>query len=174
MTAIPNRLFVLLAEDDENDAILIRRAFKRLHPFAALTVIPDGEQAIAYLRGAGNFSNRVKWPVPDVLLLDQWMPRLTGLEVLSWLRAEPRFSSLPVAIFSGGLSPALADTAARLRAACCDKGVDVRQTPKSIDQAIRSALRLARECVLTADRGLATPALLTAPVADAECIRVWT
>jgi CheY-like chemotaxis protein len=172
MTANSNRLIVLLAEDDENDAILIRRAFRRLHSAAELTLIRDGEQVLAYLRGAGNFSDRVKWPVPDLLLLDHWMPRLSGLDVLCWIRAQPRYTSLPVVILSGGFPPALARSAARLKAVCCTKGIDVTQTLRSIEQALPSALRLAQEGWSMPASGFQLPDSFCGVLA--ERIRVWT
>ncbi len=64
MTAIWHRLTILLAENDENDLALIRRAFDRLRSLVRLIVVPDGELAIAYLQGEGKFANRDKCRFP--------------------------------------------------------------------------------------------------------------
>src|SRR5436190_21602940 len=105
MTDLPERLIVLLAEDDENDIFLAQRAFKRLGKGVRLLLVPDGDEVISYLRGDGKYAQRQSWPIPDVLFLDQSMPRISGTDVLCWIRNEPRFKALPVVIMSGGLSP---------------------------------------------------------------------
>jgi len=53
---------ILLAEDDENDIVLIRRAFDRAGIENPLFVVRDGEQAINYLCGIGKYSNRAEYP----------------------------------------------------------------------------------------------------------------
>lgn len=172
MTAIWHRLTILLAENDENDLALIRRAFDRLRSLVRLIVVPDGELAIAYLQGEGKFANRDKWPLPDVLLLDQWMPGTSGLDVLCWLRAEPRLASLPVAVISGGLSESQAKMAGQLKAACCAKGAGTRETIEAIDAAMQSASGLARESWFASRTAYASPCSLRA--SEPEAIRVWT
>ena len=62
-------------------------------------VAHDGDQAIAYLEGRGEFATREKFPYPDVLFLDLKMPRVTGFEVLSWLRDKQQKPFITV--FSG-------------------------------------------------------------------------
>ena len=62
-------------------------------------VAQDGDQAIAYLSGRGQFANREKFPYPDVLFLDLKMPRVTGFEVLSWLQDKEQKPF--ITIFSG-------------------------------------------------------------------------
>ena len=85
---------ILLAEDREDDILLIRRAFKMAFLDNPLQVVRDGEECIAYLSGTGKFSNRAEYPLPDLLLLDLKMPRMDGFEVLSWVRQHPTLSSL--------------------------------------------------------------------------------
>lgn len=77
---------ILLAEDDENDVLLMQRAFSRLGIANPLDVVTDGEEAISYLKGEGSFLDRAKFPLPCLLLLDLKMPKKNGFEVLSWLR----------------------------------------------------------------------------------------
>lgn len=82
---------VLYAEDDENDAFLIRHCWKRLQMPQQLEIVPDGERAIDYL---------TRHPKPALVLLDLNMPRVGGMEVLRWVRGEPHLAKLPVAILS--------------------------------------------------------------------------
>ncbi|HEY6226981.1 MAG TPA: response regulator [Verrucomicrobiae bacterium] len=77
---------ILLIDDDPDDRFLVRRAFERLNIENPLIEVHDGEEAIAYLSGEGQFSDRRKYPFPGILLLDLQMPRIDGLELLNWIR----------------------------------------------------------------------------------------
>jgi CheY-like chemotaxis protein len=138
------RLDVLLADDDDNDVILIRRALKSLGWLGRLTPVQDGDQVLDYLQGEGIYSNRREWPLPSVLLLDYWMPRISGIDVLFWIRTEPKFVKLPVVLLSGGLPPVQATLLSRLQAAYCTKSSDLKETARSIQHAVTRALALAR------------------------------
>lgn len=87
---------VLYAEDEENDVFLMQRAFQKAGVMNPLHVVIDGAQAIRYLQGAGEFSNRALHPFPCLLLLDLNLPRQSGLEVLKWVRDRSAFATLPV------------------------------------------------------------------------------
>lgn len=91
---------VLYAEDDENDAFFMRRAFGKLRHPPALRIVPDGRKAVDYLSGVGNFADRAAHPLPQLLLLDIKMPYLTGREVLTWVRQQPAFAQLPVVMLT--------------------------------------------------------------------------
>ena len=93
-------LGILLAEDDENDVLLLKRAFEKAEIQNPLFVSRDGQEAIDYLAGAGNFSNRTEYPFPALVLLDLKMPKRSGFEVLEWLRSQPVLHCLPVVVFS--------------------------------------------------------------------------
>src|SRR4051812_31893355 len=96
--------YILQVEDDENDIFLLERAFKQAGITTSLRVAKDGEQAINYLLGAGEFADRERYPLPRLMILDLKMPRRDGLEVLNWLRRESESElnvrSLPVIVFS--------------------------------------------------------------------------
>ena len=87
-------LTVLLVEDDANDALLLQRAFHRAKLTSLLRVVTDAEQAMAYLENDGN-------PTPSLLLLDLNLPRVSGLELLEWLRKkEDPLKDLPVIVLT--------------------------------------------------------------------------
>jgi CheY-like chemotaxis protein len=91
---------VLLADDSEDDGLLLEMAFGQLDRLRLLPRMEDGEQTIDYLSGSGKYSDRRKYPFPDLLLLDLNMPRVDGFQVLEWLRAH-HFPKLVVAVLSG-------------------------------------------------------------------------
>ena len=91
---------ILLAEDDEDHALLMRRAFQKARILNPLYVVRDGEEAIAYLAGVGAYANRAEYPLPALLLLDLKMPRKSGFDVLEWIRAQPGLSALRVVVLT--------------------------------------------------------------------------
>ena len=95
MTTRP--LDILIAEDNEDDILLIREAFEEVNMVNRITVVRDGEEALAYLRGEGPFSQS---PLAGMVLLDINMPKKTGLEVLTEIKADIRFRPLPVVMLT--------------------------------------------------------------------------
>jgi CheY-like chemotaxis protein len=91
---------VLYVEDVETDVVFVQRAFAYLRSAKPLRVVRDGREAVDYLAGNGRFSDRQRYPLPGLVLLDLKLPGLRGFEVLQWIRQHPQFRSLPVVIFS--------------------------------------------------------------------------
>jgi len=91
---------VLLAEDNEDDIILTQIAFKKARLANPLEIVRDGVDALAYLKGEREYADRKRYPFPMLLLLDLRMPKVTGFEVLTWLRDNPRLKHLPVAVMT--------------------------------------------------------------------------
>ena len=91
---------ILVAEDDTADAFFLERAFAKIGVATNLQFVRDGQEAIEYLLGKGQFSDRTVHPDPDLLLLDLKMPRLDGFQVLDWVRQQPQLKRLPAIIFS--------------------------------------------------------------------------
>ena len=91
---------ILLAEDSEDDVLLIRRAFRQANIINPLQVVRDGEEAIAYLRGDGRYANRAEYPLPELLLLDLKMPGLDGFDVLQWIREQAGLGAMRIVVLS--------------------------------------------------------------------------
>jgi CheY-like chemotaxis protein len=91
---------VLLVDDSENDALLMRTVFQRAGFVQPMRLATDGDDAIAYLRGDGRYRDRRQFPLPTTVLLDLNMPRKNGFEVLEWIRQQPDLRRLRVYILS--------------------------------------------------------------------------
>jgi CheY-like chemotaxis protein len=96
---------ILVAEDDPNDALLIKRAFTKCGIPNPVFIVSDGEEAIAYLSGVGKYSDRLEYPVPDFFITDLKMPRKTGFDVLEWLRGNENYALLPAIVLSSSKQP---------------------------------------------------------------------
>ncbi len=94
------RAAVLYVEDEEFDALFMRRAFKQAGLEQLLEVVVDGQQAMDYLAGNHPFEDRSQHPLPSLVLLDLNLPLISGFEVLKWMRQQPRFRAVPVVVFS--------------------------------------------------------------------------
>jgi len=81
---------ILLVEDNTDDAELFARSFHRNYANVSLPTVSDGEAARDYLDGNGPYADRSKFPLPNVVLLDVRLPRLSGFELLQWIREHPQ------------------------------------------------------------------------------------
>jgi DNA-binding response OmpR family regulator len=81
-----------------------------------LHIVTDGEQALEYLSGRGAFANRHEHPMPALVLLDLKLPKLSGLDVLKWIREQRSSHTLPVIVFSSSNNPQDVCRAYELRA----------------------------------------------------------
>ena len=100
-SARPCQPTVLYVEDSADDFVLLKLASRKCGTPFSLQRARDGEEALAYLSGTGDYADRDEHPFPDLVLLDLKMPRLDGFEVLQWLRANPDTRSLPVVVLAG-------------------------------------------------------------------------
>jgi CheY-like chemotaxis protein len=92
---------VLIAEDSEDDILFLRRAFRRAGIKNPVREVPDGQQAIQYLEGQGQYSDRKQYPLPCVIITDLKMPNVDGFGLLRWLRDRPEFNPVPKLVLSG-------------------------------------------------------------------------
>jgi DNA-binding response OmpR family regulator len=87
---------ILQVEDEEHDVIFMQLALERAEVKNPLIVVRDGQEAMDYFKGAGKFGDRREYPLPGLVLLDLRLPRVPGLEVLRWVRAQPALVHVPV------------------------------------------------------------------------------
>jgi two-component system response regulator len=100
-----SQIVVLYAEDSDDDAFLMRRAFAQAKFPGRLVVVGNGLEALAYLVGEGRYANRAEHPLPAFILLDIKMPHMSGLEVLQWIRARNKFGPMPVVVLTSSSQP---------------------------------------------------------------------
>src|ERR1051325_1768925 len=87
---------ILLIDDSDDDSALLQMALKKAGLQDPVFWIRDAEEGMAYLRGDREYSDREKFPLPNVLLLDLRMPKISGLDVLAWVKGQPRLNRLLV------------------------------------------------------------------------------
>lgn len=100
-----NSVSILIADDDTQDTMLVRLAVERAALGLRLETVKDGEEAIDYLLGRFRYADRQTHPFPNLMLLDLKMPRLSGFDVLDFVRGQPSLRRLPVVIFSSSDDP---------------------------------------------------------------------
>jgi PAS domain S-box-containing protein len=98
--AIASEEVVLWAEDNDDDAALLSRAWQKAQVSDRLMRLRDGTEVICYLKGDGIYSDRARFPLPSLVLLDINMPGATGLDVIHWIKAQSQFHDLPVVILT--------------------------------------------------------------------------
>jgi CheY-like chemotaxis protein len=96
---------ILMVEDSPDDVVLVQRTLVKLNFNYPLFVVPDAEQAIAYLAGDGKYADRTLYPYPRTLLADMTLPRRSALAILEWLRNHPECLIVPTIILSSSEDP---------------------------------------------------------------------
>src|SRR5205823_717267 len=94
---------ILVADDSENDVMLLKLAFEKASFCSPVRTVCNGEEAIAYLEGTSQFADRTQYPLPAILMLDLKMPRKSGFDVLGWVRSQPALGYLPVFILTASM-----------------------------------------------------------------------
>jgi CheY-like chemotaxis protein len=88
---------VLLVEDDPGDVLMTQEAFEEHKLRNRLTVVADGDEALAYLRREGRYANAV---TPDLILLDLNLPRRDGRQVLAEIKKDEQLGRIPVVVLT--------------------------------------------------------------------------
>jgi two-component system response regulator len=96
MTTAP----ILLVEDNPDDELLTLRSFKKNHIANAVVVARDGVEAVDYLFGSGAYAGRDVSSLPQLVLLDLNLPRMSGLDVLRRIREDERTKFLAVVVLT--------------------------------------------------------------------------
>ena len=104
---------VLVVEDDADDVELLLIAARTAPEAVCFHVVRDGEEAMGYLKGAGQYAERQAHPFPDLVLLDISLPGMNGFEVLAWIRQHPEFNALKVFVWTDSGDPGALDRAIR-------------------------------------------------------------
>jgi CheY-like chemotaxis protein len=91
---------ILLVEDSQDDVFFMERAIRLAGGKVTLKVAKDGQAAVDYLSGIREYADRKTYPLPTLVLLDLKLPKVPGLEVLKWIRAQPALQLIPVIILT--------------------------------------------------------------------------
>jgi CheY-like chemotaxis protein len=91
---------LLLVEDNGDDVFFMKRAMSTAGITHQLETAADGQAAIDYLSGKGEFADRQRFPLPFLIFLDLKLPHKSGLEVLEWLRTQPHLRTLIVLVLT--------------------------------------------------------------------------
>ena len=93
-----NKNTVLLVEEDPSYVLLVKRAAYKANLSASFQVLGDVETAKHYLSGQGCFADRERYPLPILIVTNIKLPDRPALELLAWVRQQPKLKSLPVVI----------------------------------------------------------------------------
>jgi CheY-like chemotaxis protein len=92
-----DRFNIVLADDDQDDQLLLQEAFRATTFPNELVITNDGVELLEYLAQQDE-TGRPQWP--DLILLDLNMPRMDGREALSMIKSNPRLRSIPVVVLT--------------------------------------------------------------------------
>ena len=118
-TTLPKRELILLVEDDPADELLALRTFRQSKVGVDIVVVRDGEEALDYLFGTGSHATRDLSVMPTRIMLDLYLPKLSGLEVLQRIKNDPRTKSIPVTMLTGSDYEVVTSETLRHGAAAC-------------------------------------------------------
>jgi len=99
------RPVILIVEDDAGDRYLIQNAFEHIGVTDTVHTAMDGHEAVEYLAGKGEYADRHKFRFPTLLLLDLNMPRMNGLEFLSYVKHATNLRVIPTIVFTSSDDP---------------------------------------------------------------------
>lgn len=93
-------LVILLVEDNSDHAELVMRNMEDFQVANSIVHVDNGETALDYLYGRHKYSDRQKFPMPHLMLLDLRLPKVDGLEVLKTVKTDENLRPLPVVILT--------------------------------------------------------------------------
>ncbi len=91
---------VLMADDDEDDCLLVESAFQEMGIAHDLRFVGDGRDLLGYLYIKGDFADPEKCPRPNLILLDLNMPLIDGREALAIIKSDPQLKNIPILILT--------------------------------------------------------------------------
>jgi CheY-like chemotaxis protein len=99
------RHLILLVDDSDDDAFFLDRAVSKAGLGLTMRRVRNGQEAIDYLEGIDQFSDRKEFPLPDVIMLDLKMPVCDGFDFLKWKRNKPSLVYLPTIVMTSSDLP---------------------------------------------------------------------
>ena len=91
---------ILAIDDSEIDQELITRAFRKNGVSGPIYWVSCGDDAIAYLKGVGQYADRSRFGYPNFIMTDLKMPNGDGFSVLKHLKSRPEWAVIPTVVFS--------------------------------------------------------------------------
>jgi CheY-like chemotaxis protein len=89
---------IFLLENSTDYLFLLDQGFRQAQIFNPLRVARYGNEAILYLKGVGIYGDRIRYPLPEMIIIDLTIPDGSAMAVLGWIRRQPNFSQVPVVI----------------------------------------------------------------------------
>ena len=89
---------IFLLENSTDYLFLLDQGFRKAQIFNPLRVARYGNEAILYLKGVGIYGDRIRYPLPEMIIIDLTIPDGSAMAVLGWIRRQPNFSQVPVVI----------------------------------------------------------------------------
>ncbi len=91
---------IVIAEDNEDDYLLTKLAFEENKILNPLYWVKDGQELLDYLQRKGEYNDDIKYPFPQLILLDLNMPRMNGKTALGLIKADPVLKRIPVIVLT--------------------------------------------------------------------------
>jgi CheY-like chemotaxis protein len=172
---------LLVAEDDENDFLVLGRALRKANFETDLRRVSNGAEVIDYLAGENGFADRQTHPLPELILLDLKMPSKGGFDVLIWLRNQETLKKLPAVVLSASDNPtdmqqarALGATAYLVKPSAYDGYPKIVQALRDLWRAGAGAQMKTTICKLTLPDGKEIVAKARALTDDEEVEVEWS
>ncbi|QHT67612.1 response regulator [Rhodocytophaga rosea] len=93
-------IVILVADDDEEDRMLVKEALEESRLANNLQFVVDGEDLLSYLRNQGKYADKQRYPTPGLILLDLNMPRKDGREAVREIKADPHLRIIPIVVLT--------------------------------------------------------------------------
>jgi len=100
MSTHKKSLVILIADDDAEDRMLLKEALEENRLKNALQCVENGEELLDYLHNRGKFTDKDKYPLPGLILLDLNMPKKDGREALKEIKEDPHLRLIPVVVLT--------------------------------------------------------------------------
>lgn len=143
----PEPLRILHADDDETFHLLVRTSMRPQVDAARCTFefVSDGSEAVDYVLGRGAFWDRARFPLPHLILLDQRMKAMDGLEALQRIKDDPRGRRIPVFVFSTSAQSSLAEKCYEMGGAfCIEKPLDFERLGPTLERIVDFSINVLR------------------------------